>query len=292
MDDEQALTSEEVWNFCKRYSLDMPEPEVTTVTLDEENPKLELSKAFNEGGCVPAGWITYDGSEGRTGYSNGYSLGCRILQLTGSPRDFNYGLYFRNTSGNHHEGYVKYGAKSSYTDLQLAPGRYELRYKICSWNREDLAPVSICVEKADDGMVVGSQEYKPTVNIGNSASNSFSGVQEQTFSFEISKEDNYALAFYTQDAGWADAIIGSLTLAYIIPGDVNSDFRVDRDDLTCIVKYLTGQKPAKFSATAADVNRDSKVDIADVTEIIGIILTRTSRASSSRAAAGSYSAGH
>ena len=160
MDDEQALTSEEVWNFCKRYSLDMPEPEVTTVTLDEENPKLELSKAFNEGGCVPAGWITYDGSEGRTGYSNGYSLGCRILQLTGSPRDFNYGLYFRNTSGNHHEGYVKYGAKGSYTDLQLAPGRYELRYKICSWNREDLAPVSICVEKADDGTVVGSQEYK------------------------------------------------------------------------------------------------------------------------------------
>ena len=147
------------------------------------------------------------------------------------------------------------------------------------------------MEKADDGTVVGSQEYKPTVNIGNSASNSFSGVQEQTFSFEISKKDNYALAFYTQDAGWADAIIGSLTLAYIIPGDANGDSRIDRDDMVSIISYLTGQKPANFSETAADVNRDGKVDIADVTRIIGIILTRTSRASSSRAAAGSYSAG-
>ena len=274
MDEAQALTSEEVWNFCKRYSLDMPEPEVTTVTLDMDNPKLELSKSFSEGGCVPAGWMTYDSSEGRTGYSNGYSLGCRILQLTGSPRDFDYGLYFRNISGSHHTGYVKYGAKGSYTNLQLTPGRYELRYKICSWNRQGLDPVSICVEKADDGTVISSQEYKPTVNIGNSASNSFSGVQEQTFSFDIAKEDNYTLAFYTQDAGWADAIIGSLTLAYIIPGDVNSDDWVDRDDVTCILSYLIGQKPANFSPTAADVNRDGKVDIADVVSLISIILKK------------------
>ena len=291
MDEAQALTSEEVWNFCKRYSLDMTAPEVPTVTVDADNPKLELSKAFSEGNCVPDGWTTYDSSEGRMGYSNGYSQGCRILQLTGNPRDFDYGFYFRNISGGSRAGYVKYGAKGSTTNLKLAPGRYELRYKICSWNRAGLDPVSICVEKTDDGTVVGSQEYKPTVNIGNSASNSFSGVQEQTFSFEIATEDNYALAFYTQDAGWADAIIGSLTFAYIIPGDVNSDDRVDRDDVTCLISHLLGQKPSKFSATAADVNRDGKVNIADVTRIIGIILTRTSRASSSRAAAGSYSAG-
>ena len=277
MDNAQALTSEEVWNFCKRYSLDMPEPEVTTVKLDADNPKLELSKAFNEGGCVPAGWITYDSSEGRTCYSNGYWNGCRVLKLTGSPRDFDYGFYFRNISGGSHAGYVKYGARGSYTDLQLTPGRYELRYKICSWNRGDFPPVSICVEKADDGSVVSSQQCKPTVNIGNDASNSFSGVQEEALSFDISTEDNYVLAFYTQDSGWADAIIGSLTLSYIIPGDVNSDSRVDRDDVTCLISHLLGQKPAVFSATAADVNRDGKVDIADVTSIIGIILARSSR---------------
>ena len=276
MDNAQALTSEEVWNFCKRYSLDMPEPEVTTVKLDADNPKLELSKAFNEGDCVPAGWITYDSSEGRTGYSSGYSQGCRILQLTGNPRDFDYGFYFRNISGGSHAGYVKYGARGSYTDLQLTPGRYELRYKICSWNRGDFPPVSICVEKADNGSVVSSQKYEPTVNIGNSASNNFSGVREQTFSFEITTEDNYALAFYTQDAEWADAIIGSLTLAYIIPGDIDGNSIIDRNDLVSIISYLTGQQPAVFSATAADVNRDGKVDIADVTSIIGIILARSS----------------
>ena len=276
MDNAQALTSEEVWNFCKRYSLDMPEPEVTTVKLDADNPKLELSKAFNEGGCVPAGWTTYDSSEGRTGYSNGYWNGCRILQLTGSQRDFDYGFYFRNISGGSHAGYVKYGAKGCYTDMQLTPGRYELRYKICSWNRGDFPPVSICVEKADNGSVVSSQKCKPTVNIGNDASNSFSGVQEEALSFDISTADNYVLAFYTQDSGWADAIIGSLTLAYIIPGDIDGNSIIDRNDLVSIISYLTGQQPAVFSATAADVNRDGKVDIADVTSIIGIILARSS----------------
>ena len=276
MDNAQALTSEEVWNFCKRYSLDMPEPEVTTVKLDADNPKLELSKAFNEGGCVPAGWITYDSSEGRTGYSNDYWNGCRVLKLTGSPRDFDYGFYFRNISGGSHAGYVKYGARGSYTDLQLTPGRYELRYKICSWNRGDFPPVSICVEKADNGSVVSSQQCKPTVNIGNDASNSFSGVQEEALSFDISTADNYVLAFYTQDSGWADAIIGSLTLAYIIPGDIDGNSIIDRNDLVSIISYLTGQQPAVFSATAADVNRDGKVDIADVTSIIGIILARSS----------------
>ena len=125
--------------------------------------------------------------------------------------------------------------------------------------------------------MVSSQQCKPTVNIGNDASNSFSGVQEEALSFDISTADNYVLAFYTQDSEWADAIIGSLTLAYIIPGDVNSDSRVDRDDVACLISHLLGQKPARFSATAADVNRDSKVDIADVTSIIGIILARSSQ---------------
>lgn len=300
MDTSQALTSEEVWNFCKRYSLNLTAPSVSftaplpgtavtcfapegdaafpdltltakasdpngaiasvdfydgtlllgsvteapytlilaspqpgrhvlkavatdndgetatataEVTLTvQQNGQLNLSQAFNEGGCVPAGWMTYDGSEQRVGYSNGYSLGCRILQMTGNPRGFNYGLYFRNTTGGTQEGYAKYAVRGSSAALMLTPGSYELRYKICNWNRPQYAPVTISVESADDGQAVASQVYTPTVNIGNAASNSFSGVVQQTFAFVVEQTGNYTLSFYTDDAGWADAIIGSLML--------------------------------------------------------------------------------
>lgn len=40
MDDSQALTSVEVWNFCQRYSLGDPEPEITSI--EPENMSFDL----------------------------------------------------------------------------------------------------------------------------------------------------------------------------------------------------------------------------------------------------------
>ena len=61
---------------------------------------------FTEGGSIPLGWTTYDGTERRNGFSNGYSSGSRVLQFTSSTRDFEYGLYFRNQSGRQRAGYA------------------------------------------------------------------------------------------------------------------------------------------------------------------------------------------
>ena len=63
---------------------------------------LSLSTDFKEANALPAGWSTYDSSEKRTGYSSGYSSGCRVLQFTGSTKGFNYGLYIRNINGKTH----------------------------------------------------------------------------------------------------------------------------------------------------------------------------------------------
>jgi hypothetical protein len=167
---------------------------------------------------VPAGWVTFDSQERRIGYSNGYGLGCRILQLTGSPRDFSYGLYFRNTSGETHQGYAKYGLSDASTALTLPAGHYTLSYRICNWNRESFSKVEISVEKATNGEAVATTEYMPTVNVGNSAGNSFSGTTIEKFEFDITKADNYAIAVYSDAAAWSDALIGYLSLEYT--GDV------------------------------------------------------------------------
>jgi poly(3-hydroxybutyrate) depolymerase len=185
------------------------------IVLTAPQAQMSLSQQFNEGNSLPAGWTTYDSNEQRAGYSNGYSQGCRILQMTGSKHDFNYGLYFRNINGKQHAGYAKFAAKGSSTQLTLTPGRYALRYKLCNWNRPQFAPVDICIEKTANGEAVASDSYTPTVNIGNSASNSFSGVQLQNLEFNITETDNYTLAFYSDASEWSDAVIGYLVIAPI-----------------------------------------------------------------------------
>lgn len=190
------------------------ESSVATMELVLNAPTIQyvLSQSFNEASAVPAGWITNDGNEQRVGYSNGYTLGCRVLEFTGNIRSFNHGLYFRNVGGSPSAGYAKYGLRQTGTTLTLAPGKYALKYRICNWNQPNFSPVDICIEKEFDGQTVAQHTYTPSVNIGNVASNSFSGVVQQTFEFDIEEPGNYVLAFYTADTEWADCVIGQLLL--------------------------------------------------------------------------------
>lgn len=180
------------------------------VTLQAAS-SLTISSAFTEGGALPAGWTTYDSNERRTGYSNGYSQGCRVLQFTGSSRGFNYGLYFRNISGGARQGWAKYGLSDGGTTLCLAPGHYTLKYKICNWNMSDFGSVELNIEKAT-GSSIASQTYIPTINIGNVASNNFGNPEQQVFEFDITEQGAYAIAVYSTASEWSDCIIGQLIL--------------------------------------------------------------------------------
>ena len=172
---------------------------------------LTLSSDFKEGGALPAGWTTYDSSERRTGYSNGYSSGCRVLQFTGSSKGFSYGLYFRNINGQEHQGYAKYGLSDAGNTLSLAPGHYTLKYKICNWNMADFGQVELGIEKRT-GESIASQTYMPNINIGNVASNNFSSPAQQTFEFDITEQGDYVIAIYSAASGWSDCIVGQLFL--------------------------------------------------------------------------------
>ncbi|MBR0049981.1 MAG: hypothetical protein IJP74_11815 [Prevotella sp.] len=184
------------------------------VTLSAPQAAVVLSSKFTEANSVPAGWVTYDSDEKRIGYVGGFSQGCRILQMTGSPRDFTYGLYIRNKNGQAHQGYAKYGLPEANSSIILARGHYTLKYRICNWNREEFSKVEVAVEKLDDGQAVAQVEYMPTVNVGNVTSNSFSGSKQETFEFDVYEGGNYVLAIYSDASGWSDALIGYLSLAY------------------------------------------------------------------------------
>ena len=182
------------------------------VTLQAVSTSLTVSTDFKEGGALPAGWTTYDSSERRTGYSSGYTSGCRVLQFTGTTKGFNYGLYFRNINGNSHQGWAKFGLSDAGTTLRLAPGHYTLKYKICNWNMENFGDVELAVEKRTGSTTIASQTYTPDINIGNVASNNFSSPAQQTFEFDIAEQDDYVIAVYSAASGWSDCIIGQLIL--------------------------------------------------------------------------------
>ncbi len=296
--ERQVYTGKEIWNFCKRYSLNKTAPSVkitaptsglryvnyaptgevtfpdiaVTATADDPNGTIEkvefydgttllstcttkpykatltsskvgkhtlkvvatdndgetgsatvevmlqapltltISTAFTEGGALPAGWVTFDGSEKRVGYGSGYSQGCRVLQFTGSPRGLDYGLYFRNMEGKAHQGWAKFGLSESGTTISMAPGHYTLKYKICNWNKPDFAPIELSIEKRTGSVSVASQIYTPTINIGNNASNSFGSLKQQTFEFDITEQGNYVIALYSAEQEWSDCILGQLSL--------------------------------------------------------------------------------
>ena len=184
-----------------------------TVEVTLQAPtSLSFSSAFTEGGALPAGWTTYDSSERRTGYSSGYSQGCRVLQFTGSSRGFNYGLYFRNIGGSAHQGWAKYGLSDGGTTLSLAPGQYTLKYKVCNWNMTNFGSVELNIEKRANGESVAKQTYMPTINIGNVASNNFGNPEQQSLEFDITEQGDYVIAIYSAASEWSDCIVGQLSL--------------------------------------------------------------------------------
>ena len=190
------------------------ETSASSVEITLQNPTdFTISSEFKEGGVVPAGWTTFDSNDKRSGYSNGYSQGCRVLQFTGSPRGLNYGLYFRNIGGKEHQGWAKYGLSDGGTTLSLAPGHYTLKYKICNWNMSNFGAVELNIEKRDDNTSIASQTYTPNVNIGNLASNSFANIDQQTFEFDVTEQGDYVIAIYSAASEWSDCIIGQLILS-------------------------------------------------------------------------------
>jgi hypothetical protein len=162
---------------------------------------------------LPKGWKTFDSSTQRRGSLTQLPNGCRILQFTGTKRDFDYGLYIRNIAGTANMGFAKYGALNCDTLLTLTPGKYKLSYKVCNWNMSAFGAIVGKVTNRADSSVVASQTVTPTVNIGNSTANSFSGSTPVELSFSVSNSGDFALEFYTANAGWGDAVISDISLS-------------------------------------------------------------------------------
>jgi len=183
-----------------------------TITVGEQLRTGSFSfTSFSEAGCVPDGWETFDGQDHRVGYSGGFSQGARVFQFTGEQHDFDWGLYTRNVTGGTLEGYARYAGAPTHAALMLYPGNYQLYVRVANWNQPDFLPVTVAVETME-GKQVFAESFTPTANIGNAATNSFSGTSATTLLFDIHEFGRYVITFYTADVAWADLVVGKASL--------------------------------------------------------------------------------
>ena len=66
----------------------------------------------------------------------------------------------------------------------------------------------------------------------------------------------------------------------MLPGDANTDSRVDVADIVEIVNYILDNPSERFVFTTADVNTDGEVNVTDVVQVVSIIMSNSFWASS------------
>ena len=82
-------------------------------------------------------------------------------------------------------------------------------------------------------------------------------------------EDGDTVPFLEGEAGNDD---GFKIQTVIAPGDANGDGLVNVTDIVETVNYICGAPSAAFVFSAADVNKDGKVDTEDINLIVGAIM--------------------
>ena len=170
-----------------------------------------LSSRFKIEGAVPQDWYACSGSTKRVGGGLAYTSGPRTLRFTNSTKAFTYGLLVQNTSGKEKAAWARFGDETGRSRLTLHAGHYIIKYKVCNWNRTEFAPVTLSIEDTG-GQEVASQTYTPNVNIGGKTDNKFTGVEQQTFEFDIAETGDYVIVFYADDSRNADFVLGQASI--------------------------------------------------------------------------------
>ena len=169
-----------------------------------------FSRFFKES-MVPDGWYVSNGSTKRVGGSATYTDGARILRFTNTTRGFGYGLLVQNATTKAKAAWARIGDNAGSSHLTLHVGHYAFKYKLCNWNQPEFTPVTLAIENLN-GEEMASQTYTPTVNIGGDTANKFTGVDQQSFEFDIPETGDYVLSIYTDAAKNADFVLGLATL--------------------------------------------------------------------------------
>ena len=159
---------------------------------------------------MPAGWSSWDGDELRHGPSGGYGLGARLFKMTGAKRDFDMGLYGRNKTGKEGDGWMRFGDDESSASVFVGEGKYEFHTLAANWSNE--GPIIFRALNADTNEVLAEQTINPTCNIGNKASNSFSGSSKVVLPFYVTSPTRIIIEVVINVAVYGDVMLSDISI--------------------------------------------------------------------------------
>lgn len=241
MDTAQANTTEEVYNFCMKWTLENPvtpttEFEANEMDFDEIDPTREYEYvpifdaqldttqvAVGEG--IPAGWKRVnekDGNKETTPQNSANVSGVR-MKFFEPGGDFNSGFYLSARDNSRCDLY--YGTYAAHR-LYLDAGLYDVTFNATYWSQgaaDAGATFAFNLHYiATSGLtkVKGSSDFRPTGCVAESTQQQITGSKEFRARFTVETPGNYVLNF-AMDQGWLSVIVGNVKVFRLT--DPNSD---------------------------------------------------------------------
>jgi hypothetical protein len=186
----------------------------------------ELDYTHVEGGALPEGWRTTDGSDVRNYPANNGSGPRTFTGLTGYQGK---ALYWRTTS-------AEYGRLSNYP-LNLEPGNYELIYVMAAWKGEPTYQAKIL--NSSGSAIKTSATFTAMPNINGNFAGDISSAERITLPFEVKTKGKYIIQFKEVGSGMQEFLLAECRIRNLTPSGI---VRVNRDMQTEVLYDLHGRR--------------------------------------------------
>lgn len=178
------------------FSFLMPDDIVTLEPIYVDNTivyKMDLTNVLE--GTFPEGWRSEINSTSVQEYPNSYSSGPRTF--VGFTGTYYKGTYWRGMAYN-------YGKQTDHK-LHLMPGNYKLTYAMAAWKGTPRYKAQILTSSGST--LKESQYYSATPNADGSKSADLSTAIEREMTFNVTKEGDYVINFYTDGGEWGGEML-------------------------------------------------------------------------------------
>lgn len=194
--------------------------------------------------------------------SNSHTLDVRSVETDNSAYIFAGDLDIRGISPGYHRLYYRARSSSGFTTTAVGMTSVLLKSRF-GGNGEDatMAYYSIVLD-GNQTVSSGSLEAKNDL--------SFVYFYDAT---QLPQESSHTLKF-TFWSSYGTCVVENAPFRVkwgYVEGDANGDGKVDYADVEMTVSQILGKKPVGIKMDHADMNNDGKINIEDVTRIIGII---------------------
>lgn len=234
-----------------------------TANTEEVNAVYDGTFANAENNGAPAGWTMSNNTLGGDYHSRAFVGDDRLTEFN----ETNSGFFLRFDGTNSNRGSMYYyGNTTGYTMPLKANTNYYVKVDFAGWGSTG-KPLRINITGPE-----GFTSVSMTENTSVRADNANETPQQFLVSFTTAEAGNYVINFQTpgSDDNKHNVVVSNFELfkEKALKGDVNGDTKVDVADITAMVNIIVANGYEKV----ADLDGDEDVDAEDVKALVNLVL--------------------